>query len=72
MITLFKATIRESPVADQAEAPPPPFILGSIRGPKGRKTFFWETAPPSYLRVWMTAPPPFSQVLDPVLATLAF
>ena len=27
---------------------------------------FWETAPPPYLRVWMTAPP-LSQGLDPAL-----
>jgi len=40
-----------------------------IQGPKGRKFFFFETAPPPtpYLRVWMTGAPPLSEGLDPPL-----
>ena len=34
--------------------------------------FFLETAPPSHLRVWMTAPPPLSEDLDPALKYMAF
>ena len=34
-----------------------PFFLDQTEGPKGRKKFFWDRAPP-YLRVWMTAPSP--------------
>jgi len=30
-------------------------------GPKGRKNFFWDRAPP-YLRVWMTRPPSYLKV----------
>ena len=35
-------------------------------GPKGPKKNCLETPPP-YLRVWMTAPHPLSQGLDPAL-----
>ena len=46
--------------------PPPAPIFRPNWGPKGQKTFFLETAPP-FLRIWMTAPPPLSQGLDPVI-----
>ena len=40
----------------------PPLIFRPNWGPKGRKIFF-DTAPlPRYLRVWMTAPPPYLKV----------
>ena len=33
------------------------YFLTKLR-PKEPEKFFWETGPPSYLRVWMTAPAP--------------
>ena len=36
-------------------------------GPRGRKSFFLETAPPPYLRVLMTTPLLLSQRQDPAL-----
>ena len=62
-----------STVADPGEGPgggPPPAPLFRPNwGPKGQKTFFLETAPPPFLRIRMTAPPPspLSQGLDPVI-----
>ena len=44
----------------------PPLFLDKLRS-EGPKKFFLETAPPPYLRIWMTAPPPLSQGLDPAL-----
>ena len=38
-------------------------------GLKGRKKVFWRPDPP-YLRIWMTAPPPWSEGLDPPLQLL--
>ena len=38
-------------------AGPPPYFWTKLR-PKGLKKIFWETAPPPYLRVWMTSLPP--------------
>ena len=45
-----------------------PYFWTKLR-PEGPKKVFWETAPPPYLRVWMTPnpPPPSSQGLDPAL-----
>ena len=67
--TKFKVTRKT--VADQGEPPPPPppcpHIFRPKWGPKGPKYFFWDRAPPPYLRVWMTAPPPLSEGLDPAL-----
>ena len=51
-------------VADPGEGPGgpgSPLIFKPKWGPKGRKMFVFETAPP-YLRVWMTAPPPYLRV----------
>ena len=36
----------------------PPLSFRPKRGPKGRKNFFFETGPPRFLRIWVTAPPP--------------
>ena len=68
------------PVADPGEGsggpnPPPPLIFRPNGGPNGRnfffgggeRIFFFETAPLPYLRVWMTAPPPLSEGLNPPL-----
>ena len=63
--TKFKVTRKT--VADQGEPPPCPHIFRPKWGPKGPKYFFWDRAPPPYLRVWMTAPPPLSEGLDPAL-----
>ena len=49
-------------VADPGE-PPPPSPFTKLR-PERPKHFF-ETGPPPILRVWMTAPPPLSEGLDP-------
>ena len=61
--TKFKVTRKT--VADPGE-PPPPLIFLDLK-----KIFFGDRAPPPYLRVWMTAPPPphppLSEGLDPVL-----
>ena len=38
-------------------AGPPPYFWTKLR-PKGLKKIFWETAPPPYLRLWMTSLPP--------------
>ena len=54
-------------VADPGE----PLIFRPNWGPKGRKKVF-ETAPPTYLRVWMTPPPPLSDGLDLPLLLLWF
>ena len=54
--TKFKVTRKT--VADQGEPPPCPHNFRPKWGPKGPKYFFWDRAPPPYLRVWMTAPPP--------------
>ena len=56
-------------------AQPPPLIFRPNGGPNGRnfffgggeRIFFFETAPLPYLRVWMTAPPPLSEGLNPPL-----
>ena len=58
-------------------AHPPPLIFRPHGGPKGRNFFFgggpkifffWDRPPPPpYLRVWMTAPPPLSEGLNPPL-----
>ena len=54
-------------VADPREGPggpAPPYFSTKMR-PIGPKKIFLETGPPSYLRVWMTAPPPpLSEGLD--------
>ena len=65
--TKFKVTRKT--VEDPGEAPPPPHLIFRTKwGPKGPKIFFWDRAPPPYLRVWMTAPPPpLSDGLDPAL-----
>ena len=44
--------------------PPPPFFLDQT-GAEG-PNFFSRPGPP-YLRVWMTAPPPLTEGLDPPL-----
>ena len=44
--------------------PPPPLIFRPNWRPKGWKKVF-ETAPPPYLRVWMTRPPPLSEGQGP-------
>ena len=48
---------------------PPPLFLEQTVARKTEKKFFGHRGPPSYLRVWMTAPPPtpLSQSLDPAL-----
>ena len=48
---------------------PPPPIFRPSWGLKGRKKVFWRPDPP-YLRIWMTAPPPWSEGLDPPLQLL--
>ena len=51
-------------VADLGEVPEgagPPYYLTRLR-PKGPKKIILETAPPPYLRVWMTGPPPYLNV----------
>ena len=51
-------------VADLGEVPEgagPPYYLTRLR-PKGPKKIILETAPPPYLRVWMTGPPPYLKV----------
>ena len=62
-------------VAIQSRGPGNPGLPLSFRpnlGPKGRKKFFFETAPPLYLRVWVTAPPsPLSEGLDPPLHSVS-
>ena len=49
---------------------PLPLIFRPKWGPKGRKNYFWDRAPP-YQRVWMTVPPPpvppLSEGLNPPL-----
>ena len=42
--------------------PPPPFFLDQT-GAEGPN--FFSRPGPSYLRVWMTAPPPLTEGLDP-------
>ena len=54
----------------------PPLSFRPKRGPKGRKNFFFETGPPRYLRIWVTAPPPpppppLSEGVDPPLVLLS-
>ena len=56
----------------RAPTPPPPLVLR----PRA-ENFFFESAPPAFLRVWMTLPPPnsptpssLSQCLDPALYTV--
>ena len=46
--------------------PSPPYFSTKMR-PEGPKKSFLETGPPTYLRVWMTAPPSLSEGLDPSL-----
>ena len=60
--TKFKVTRKTA--EDPGEAPPPhPHLIFRTKwGPKGPKIFFWDRAPPPYLRVWMTAPPPPSLI----------
>ena len=48
---------------------PAPPIFRPSWGLKGRKKGFWRPDPP-YLRIWMTAPPPWSEGLDPPLQLL--
>ena len=45
----------------------PPLFLDQTEARRAEKNF-WETTPP-YLRVWMTAPPPLSEALDPPLVS---
>ena len=58
-------------VADPGVGPggPPPLFLDQTEARRAEKKFFWETGPPPFLRVWMTAlpPPPLSEGLDPAL-----
>ena len=42
---------------------PPPLTFHETEARKA-ETFFWDRTPP-ILRVWMTAPPPLSEGLDP-------
>ena len=44
-------------VADRGETPQSPYFQTKLR-PEGPKKIVSETAPPFFLRVWMTAPPP--------------
>ena len=52
----------------QGRASPPPYFSTKMT-PEGSKKIFWRPPPtPTYLRVWMTAPPPsLSDALDPPL-----
>ena len=45
-----------------SEGPAPLFFSIKMR-PEGPKKIFFETGPPPYLTVWMTAPPPPSPYL---------
>ena len=55
-------------VADLGEGPggaAPPlfsFYFKTKLRPEGPAKIFLETAPPHYLRVWMTSPPPYLKV----------
>ena len=59
-------------VADPGSRPLPPLYFKTKLSPEGPKKFFGTPAPlpPAllYLRVWMTAPHPLSQSLDPALS----
>ena len=63
-----RSSRRQWPMADPGEVPggpPAPLIFRPNWGPKGRKRFFFETAPsptPLYLRVWMTTSPAYLKV----------
>ena len=46
--------------------PPPPLFLDQNEARRAEK-FFFEACPTPYLRVWMTAPPPLCEGLDPPL-----
>ena len=50
-------------VADPGKCP---LFLDQTEARRADKRF-WGDCPPRYLRVWMTAPPPVSQGLDPAL-----
>ena len=51
--------------------PAPHLFLDQNEAQRGNK-FFFETGPPPYLRVWMTAPPLLSEGLDLPLFSLLF
>ena len=67
--TKFKVTRKT--VADHGEPlpppPPAPIFLDLNGARRAQKYFFWDRAPSPYLRVWMTAPLPLSEGLDPAL-----
>ena len=57
-------------MADPGEGPrAPPYFVVQTEARRAEKNFLETRPPPSYLKVWMTAPPPLhvSQGLDPPL-----
>ena len=55
----------------KGRGPGSPLYFYTKLRPEGMKIFFGDR-PPSHLRVWMTAPPPLSEDLDPALKYMAF
>ena len=55
----------ESTVEDKGEGPgepgSPPIFLDQTEARRDEHCFFWRP-PPSHLRVWMTAPPPYLKI----------
>ena len=44
----------------------PPLVLGQTEARRA-ENIFYKTGPPTYLRIWMAAPLPLSEGLDPPL-----
>ena len=66
----------EGPMGPALLPPPPVIFLDQTEARRAEKKFSGDRPPPTYLGVWMTAPPPrpllalLSQGLDPALLTL--